>query len=376
MKNMILNKNSSISLTIGPIIRSLLRSKGFSLRFFTLIVACLMIAIGFEQAEGETFTFDFNTGPGPNFSINNTGNLFNVDTDGPSLRIFKPADDGTLYTDSFISAGIKSNFTCNGNFTVTVDFTLDNFPAIPFTHQLNESILGIYNEDNSQFFLVLRFRLSHQNLIEVFTKGHPLGVTTSTLITGRYRISRSGSIFTGQYAPSGSSTFTTIASDIGFSGPVKLRIFGAQGRNVVGANRSTTALDISFDNLVIEADQCLGVLIPAEIDIKPDSDSNSINLSSAGVIPVAILSSDTFDATTVIPESVALAGARVKMVGKAGKYLCSDEDVNEDGFLDKVCKVYTAQFMIEVGESVAVLEAETSDGRLIRGEDNVNIVPD
>ena len=64
------------------------------------------------------------------------------------------------------------------------------------------------------------------------------------------------------------------------------------------------------------------------------------------------------------------------MVGKASKYLCSDEDVNEDGLLDKVCKIYTAQFMIETGETVAVLEAETFDGTLIRGEDTVNIVPD
>jgi hypothetical protein len=112
------------------------------------------------------------------------------------------------------------------------------------------------------------------------------------------------------------------------------------------------------------------------IDIKPGSDPNSINLSSAGVIPVAILSSDTFDATTVIPESVALAGARVKLVGKAGKYLCHDEHINEDGLLDLVCQVQTIEDFIVTGESVAVLEAETIGGKAIRGEDGVNIVPD
>lgn len=41
-----------------------------------------------------------------------------------------------------------------------------------------------------------------------------------------------------------------------------------------------------------------------------------------------------------------------------------------------MCQVETAQFMIEVGESVATLEAETFDGTQIRGEDNVRIVPD
>ncbi len=112
------------------------------------------------------------------------------------------------------------------------------------------------------------------------------------------------------------------------------------------------------------------------IDIKPGSDPNSINLSAAGVIPVAILSSETFDATTVDPSTVSLAGAKVKMVGKSNKFLCHTEDVNGDGRQDLVCQVTTAQFMIETGSSVAVLEAETFGGQAIRGEDSVNIVPD
>ncbi len=111
-----------------------------------------------------------------------------------------------------------------------------------------------------------------------------------------------------------------------------------------------------------------------DIDIKPGSFPNSINLDSKGVIPVAILSSSTFDATTVVPESASLAGARV-MVGKRGKFLCHEEDVNGDALFDLVCQFYTVDFMIEPSESVAVLEAETFDGTWIRGEDSVNIVP-
>lgn len=112
------------------------------------------------------------------------------------------------------------------------------------------------------------------------------------------------------------------------------------------------------------------------IDIKPGSDQNSINLSSAGVIPVAILSSDTFDATSVDPETVSLAGSRVKMVGRIEKYLCHEEDVNEDELMDLVCKIQTIEDLIVTGESIAVLEAETFDGTPVRGEDNVRIVPD
>jgi hypothetical protein len=116
--------------------------------------------------------------------------------------------------------------------------------------------------------------------------------------------------------------------------------------------------------------------VPIIIDIKPGSDTNSINISSSGVIPVAIISTKDFDAATVEPSTVSLAGASVKMVGKSDKYSCDQEDVNNDGLMDLVCHVYTAQFMIESGQSTAVLEAKTFDGTNLRGEDIINVVPD
>lgn len=116
--------------------------------------------------------------------------------------------------------------------------------------------------------------------------------------------------------------------------------------------------------------------IPVTIDIKPESDTNTINLSSSGVVPVAILSSSTFDATEVDPDSVSLAGARVKMVGKSNRFLCHEQDVDSDGLADLLCQVETAQFMIEVGDSIAVLEAANYGGDQIRGEDKIRIVPD
>ena len=51
------------------------------------------------------------------------------------------------------------------------------------------------------------------------------------------------------------------------------------------------------------------------VDIKPGTFPNSINLGSNGVVPVAILSTDTFDATTVDPRSVTLAGAKASRQG-------------------------------------------------------------
>jgi len=111
------------------------------------------------------------------------------------------------------------------------------------------------------------------------------------------------------------------------------------------------------------------------IDIKPGSEENTINLGSAGVIPVAILSSPVFDATEVDPDTVSLAGASVKVVGKGDKLLAHIEDVDGDGLDDLVCKILTEELLIECGASEAVLEAETYEGDVIRGVDIVTIVP-
>ena len=71
--------------------------------------------------------------------------------------------------------------------------------------------------------------------------------------------------------------------------------------------------------------------VNVDIDIKPGSDPNSINLGSNGNVPVAILSSADFDATTVDPYTVTLAGAEVSLKGKAQTPMASVEDVNGDG---------------------------------------------
>lgn len=132
----------------------------------------------------------------------------------------------------------------------------------------------------------------------------------------------------------------------------------------------TNVVGIGFDFWVDD-----GPLV-INIDIKPGSFPNSINLSSSGVVPVAILGTATFDVTTVDPDTIALAGAGVMMVGKSSKYLCSLDDINVDTYIDLICNVYTANFIIELGESAVILDAKTFDGQSLRGEDIVRIVPD
>ena len=117
-------------------------------------------------------------------------------------------------------------------------------------------------------------------------------------------------------------------------------------------------------------------LIYVEIDIKPGSYPNSINLGNEGVIPVAILSSWEFDATTVDPATVELAGAGVELRGKSDKAMAHREDVNKDGLIDLVIQITTEN--LEPGyfqDGYATLTGKTYDGLFIEGSDEINIVP-
>ena len=110
-----------------------------------------------------------------------------------------------------------------------------------------------------------------------------------------------------------------------------------------------------------------------DIDIKPFSDPNSINLDAVKQIPVAILSSEGFDATTCDPATVSLAGGSVRLVGKGNKFQSGIEDANGDGLLDLVVHIDTADSMIQPGDSVAELTATCGD-LVITGSDAIRIV--
>lgn len=116
-----------------------------------------------------------------------------------------------------------------------------------------------------------------------------------------------------------------------------------------------------------------------DIDIKPGSDTNSINPDSNGVIPVAILGSLDFDATAVDGGTCRLGEAAVKMVGKSDKLLCSEEYVNDDGYLDLVCKFMTVYLAAGDEDTTATVicddpEIEDSDYTL-EGTDDIRLVP-
>ncbi len=53
-------------------------------------------------------------------------------------------------------------------------------------------------------------------------------------------------------------------------------------------------------------------VIEVPVDIKHGSARNTINLRSKGTIPVAVLSTERFDATAISPYTITLAGVPVR----------------------------------------------------------------
>jgi hypothetical protein len=137
------------------------------------------------------------------------------------------------------------------------------------------------------------------------------------------------------------------------------------------ANPLQPSIGGSFDALVAKISD---IFTPVDIDIKPGSFPNSINLGSNGNVPVAIFSTTAFDATTVDPTTVTLADAGVKVRGN-GLAQASEQDVNEDGLLDLVVHIDTEGLQLTEGDEQATLEGRTSHGDAIQGSDSVRVVP-
>ncbi|NNE84470.1 MAG: hypothetical protein HKN28_10925 [Alphaproteobacteria bacterium] len=118
------------------------------------------------------------------------------------------------------------------------------------------------------------------------------------------------------------------------------------------------------------------LFLPVTIDVKPNTDPNDINLSAGGVVPVAIFSTETFDAPDEVdPSSVLLAGAHARTVGNGRRTQCSSKLINGDELSDLICKFSIAELFLADGQSTVTLSALTFDGVEIQGEDSISIVP-
>ena len=112
--------------------------------------------------------------------------------------------------------------------------------------------------------------------------------------------------------------------------------------------------------------QLAGVAIEVALDIKPGG-TNSVNPRSQGVTPVAILTTEIFDATTIDPSTVRFGanGTEAAPVQSAVK------DVDVDGDIDMMVRFKTQVTGIHCSDVIAFLTGATFEGRKISGSDSI-----
>jgi hypothetical protein len=137
------------------------------------------------------------------------------------------------------------------------------------------------------------------------------------------------------------------------------RLLGTSG-SPAGAKADLSLFTLDYTNVAKQV----------VIDIKPGSDTNPINPKSKGVILVALLTTDTFDATTV-DSTMVLFGATGTEAAPVHSALA---DVDGDGNVDMILHFETQDTGIQCGDTSASLTGETFDEQAIEGSDSIKTV--
>ncbi len=251
------------------------------------------------------------------------------EADGSTINIYKPRVAST-YLVAHNTLADNSGVDACGNPTGHAVYVND-YDVSGFVTNVDDNILTNHNGYGIRAFFGAVVNYSYNDLWQ-----NALGATDGNPVDGGGNIS-ADPLYNSDYTLGAGSPCIGVASDGSDMG----RLFDECG--------------------------CAPPVIQVAIDIKPGSDPNSINLGSSGVVPVAVLTTDDFDASNVDPASVLFADASpVRWVM---------EDVDADGDVDMLFHFKTQELNLTGDSTEATLTGTTFDGTPIEGTDTVNIVP-
>jgi hypothetical protein len=198
----------------------------------------------------------------------------------------------------------------------------------------------------------------------------------SPSLSGRGSLSFSGGSVMIPFSDARTTTLKSTFSMSGSLGGIARDLLFGVGLSLSGSGITTA--DLTLNDFGGKRTYVLHSLIyrfgfQASVDIKPGDDSNHINLSSRGKTPVAILSTADFDASTINPFTITVAGAPVTLKPN-GTPMSSLEDINGDGLLDLVVHVSTAALQPD-SDNDCLVEGTTFDGQYFFGFDTITVVP-
>ncbi|MFN8494661.1 MAG: choice-of-anchor tandem repeat NxxGxxAF-containing protein [Caldilineaceae bacterium] len=307
-------------------------------------------------------------GTGNDIFVGSGGPPVTVATDGGAISgIGDPAinTQGTVVFAAGLSEGGQGIFTSNGGqLTLVVDTNglfraFQVFPVInsrgtvAFAATRNTGDDGIFTAANGLFATIVDNRGLFRGFdaLSINTGG---GVAFQALLDAG-----SEGIFTG---PDPVADKVMTIGDPLLGSTVTGLAFSREGLNDMGQLAFRAAL-ADGRQVIVRADPMSKVTI----DIQPGEAPASLNPRSRGVIPVAILTTATFDATTTDPLSVKFGPHGATEAHGRGHV----EDADGDGDLDLVLHFRMQDTGIQCGDTSASLIGKTFSGQAIRGADSI-----
>jgi hypothetical protein len=353
-------------------------------------LAIAVDAAGNAYVTGSTSSADFPTTPGALQLGSPTGSgtfVTRLNPTGSGL-IYSSFLDGCSNCANDIGLGIAVDASANPNAYVTGWTDASNFPTTTGAFETN------FAGSTNAFVVKIAANTPPGNNVSI-TAGNGVTVTFANVSSSGDTTATTSN--TGPAPPAGfslgASSYYAITATATFVPPVTICIRYSPAQ----FNDPSTLRLFHFENsawvdVTTSNDPVAGIIcgqtsslspfllvertpLPVTIEIKPGSaPPPPINLGSNGNVPVAILSTPTFDARTVDPTTVTLASAPVKLTGK-GTPSASFQDVNGDGLLDLVVNVVTDALQLSSTDPTAVLKGKTFSGQPIKGSEPVRIVP-